>query len=145
MSMRGYMRFTSSSESPSASCRGPDERATSFTLSGVLPSRVRTAIGVMVEDGQVARARSASQRSEEHTSELQSQSNLVCRLLLEKKNKYITHVSLNVYNPNIKRRLSDIHMLMYVVKDMCDIILKLSSVVDTRRLIESHDSNLCTA
>src|SRR5256886_4080936 len=28
-------------------------------------------------------------RSEEHTSELQSQSNLVCRLLLEKKNKQI--------------------------------------------------------
>src|SRR2546430_9442679 len=28
-----------------------------------------------------------SPRSEEHTSELQSQSNLVCRLLLEKKNK----------------------------------------------------------
>src|SRR3972149_8394078 len=28
-----------------------------------------------------------SQRSEEHTSELQSQSNLVCRLLLEKKYK----------------------------------------------------------
>src|SRR2546430_4678124 len=29
----------------------------------------------------------AAARSEEHTSELQSQSNLVCRLLLEKKNK----------------------------------------------------------
>src|SRR5256886_9825679 len=29
-------------------------------------------------------------RSEEHTSELQSQSNLVCRLLLEKKNKMHT-------------------------------------------------------
>src|SRR5256886_7086337 len=28
-----------------------------------------------------------AQRSEEHTSELQSQSNLVCRLLLEKKKK----------------------------------------------------------
>src|SRR2546427_6920628 len=28
----------------------------------------------------------SSDRSEEHTSELQSQSNLVCRLLLEKKN-----------------------------------------------------------
>src|SRR2546430_11121489 len=28
----------------------------------------------------------AGERSEEHTSELQSQSNLVCRLLLEKKN-----------------------------------------------------------
>src|SRR2546430_10445430 len=30
------------------------------------------------------------QRSEEHTSELQSQSNLVCRLLLEKKKKHIS-------------------------------------------------------
>src|SRR5688572_32361836 len=32
-------------------------------------------------------------RSEEHTSELQSQSNLVCRLLLEKKKKTYTHLS----------------------------------------------------
>src|SRR2546427_8697674 len=32
---------------------------------------------------------SESPRSEEHTSELQSQSNLVCRLLLEKKKKTI--------------------------------------------------------
>src|SRR2546430_3278112 len=32
-------------------------------------------------------------RSEEHTSELQSQSNLVCRLLLEKKKKDSAHVS----------------------------------------------------
>src|SRR5205085_7589551 len=31
------------------------------------------------------RSRRARSRSEEHTSELQSQSNLVCRLLLEKK------------------------------------------------------------
>src|SRR2546430_13397245 len=31
------------------------------------------------------RDRHSGQRSEEHTSELQSQSNLVCRLLLEKK------------------------------------------------------------
>src|SRR5688572_31995360 len=30
-------------------------------------------------------------RSEEHTSELQSQSNLVCRLLLEKKKQVDTH------------------------------------------------------
>src|SRR2546427_9587032 len=30
-------------------------------------------------------------RSEEHTSELQSQSNLVCRLLLEKKKNQYTH------------------------------------------------------
>src|SRR2546430_12033347 len=36
-----------------------------------------------------------AQRSEEHTSELQSQSNLVCRLLLEKKKLYhqrVTHL-----------------------------------------------------
>src|SRR5688572_32737891 len=34
----------------------------------------------------------ARERSEEHTSELQSQSNLVCRLLLEKKKKkHTTH------------------------------------------------------
>src|SRR5688572_32888441 len=33
------------------------------------------------------RARLCASRSEEHTSELQSQSNLVCRLLLEKKKK----------------------------------------------------------
>src|SRR2546427_4824237 len=32
-------------------------------------------------------------RSEEHTSELQSQSNLVCRLLLEKKKKKITPIA----------------------------------------------------
>src|SRR5688572_32675273 len=32
-------------------------------------------------------------RSEEHTSELQSQSNLVCRLLLEKKKKYLHHIT----------------------------------------------------
>src|SRR2546430_11732728 len=32
-------------------------------------------------------------RSEEHTSELQSQSNLVCRLLLEKKKKPMQHTT----------------------------------------------------
>src|SRR2546430_8912802 len=41
-------------------------------------------------------------RSEEHTSELQSQSNLVCRLLLEKKKKTRTalvhHQTLTDYN-----------------------------------------------
>src|SRR2546430_8765118 len=34
----------------------------------------------------------AQRRSEEHTSELQSQSNLVCRLLLEKKKKQNTRI-----------------------------------------------------
>src|SRR2546430_12482295 len=35
------------------------------------------------------RRSSPEPRSEEHTSELQSQSNLVCRLLLEKKNRLL--------------------------------------------------------
>src|SRR2546430_13589082 len=39
-------------------------------------------------------------RSEEHTSELQSQSNLVCRLLLEKKKKLLRHpVRVNTDRP----------------------------------------------
>src|SRR2546428_8767920 len=37
------------------------------------------------------------ERSEEHTSELQSRSDLVCRLLLEKKNKQNTHNLLPSY------------------------------------------------
>src|SRR2546430_4125963 len=40
----------------------------------------------MFEDALVRGFRHPVERSEEHTSELQSQSNLVCRLLLEKKN-----------------------------------------------------------
>src|SRR2546427_3609491 len=36
------------------------------------------------------------ERSEEHTSELQSQSNLVCRLLLEKKKREMMHEGLTV-------------------------------------------------
>src|SRR2546430_12655307 len=38
--------------------------------------------------GEPADLRGAAPRSEEHTSELQSQSNLVCRLLLEKKKNH---------------------------------------------------------
>src|SRR2546430_5373754 len=44
------------------------------------------------------RFRTPGERSEEHTSELQSQSNLVCRLLLEKKkeNHYFQYLHLHV-------------------------------------------------
>src|SRR2546430_11565378 len=47
------------------------------------------------------RKRPGSKRSEEHTSELQSQSNLVCRLLLEKKknNKYKCITTPDYTNP----------------------------------------------
>src|SRR5688572_31446213 len=43
------------------------------------------------DPGRVVCRRQADLRSEEHTSELQSQSNLVCRLLLEKKKKTTKH------------------------------------------------------
>src|SRR2546430_6806393 len=47
------------------------------------------ALGIELVDGDDALgpAGDEGERSEEHTSELQSQSNLVCRLLLEKKKK----------------------------------------------------------
>src|SRR2546430_7296469 len=41
----------------------------------------------------LAAVNAADGRSEEHTSELQSQSNLVCRLLLEKKKKHNSNIS----------------------------------------------------
>src|SRR2546427_4206357 len=44
-------------------------------------------------------------QSEEHTSELQSQSNLVCRLLLEKKKKKIkTHMTTRINKTRLKSR-----------------------------------------
>src|SRR5688572_31397682 len=52
---------------------------------------IGTAIGQRILHGDVTIGRhfhlGTEKRSEEHTSELQSQSNLVCRLLLEKKKK----------------------------------------------------------
>src|SRR2546427_8803134 len=46
------------------------------------------------------RARVPGVRSEEHTSELQSQSNLVCRLLLEKKKKINSSRDAHAYSTN---------------------------------------------
>src|SRR5690606_42056957 len=42
--------------------------------------------------GRILLALPRRQRSEEHTSELQSRENLVCRLLLEKKNYHATQI-----------------------------------------------------
>src|SRR2546427_769784 len=41
-----------------------------------------------------------SKRSEEHTSELQAQANLVCRLLLEEKKYFDTASDLLIHNPD---------------------------------------------
>src|SRR2546430_6998654 len=48
-------------------------------------------------------------RSEEHTSELQSQSNLVCRLLLEKKKKHTT----TKRNQPLSGETSESHIVAY--------------------------------
>src|SRR2546430_7286188 len=46
------------------------------------------------------------ERSEEHTSELQSQSNLVCRLLLEKKKKHTTNQAATNSTSDVPRAYS---------------------------------------
>src|SRR6266481_2649622 len=61
-------------------------RSTLFPYTTLCRSRGRDLRGRTRED-QRRRAGSLLQRSEEHTSELQSQFHLVCRLLLEKKNQ----------------------------------------------------------
>src|SRR5688572_32249878 len=74
--------------------------------------------GPVVADGpwsRVSSRRNSTPRSEEHTSELQSQSNLVCRLLLEKKKKKQTPPLHAVYA---------IHMI--------DAIVRLSWAADPR-------------
>src|SRR5260370_2713507 len=49
--------------------------------------------GVLVRKAEHLFFVEAVSRSEEHTSELQSHLNLVCRLLLEKKNTHTTHTA----------------------------------------------------
>src|SRR2546430_12277054 len=49
------------------------------------------------------------ERSEEHTSELQSQSNLVCRLLLEKKKDRCHSLSKPYFSGNAIRRYRRVH------------------------------------
>src|SRR2546430_12795202 len=64
--------------------------AAAMFLAGKLLAQAvdRPDLSIELDDPKVLRV-----RSEEHTSELQSQSNLVCRLLLEKKKDSHTHAS----------------------------------------------------
>src|SRR2546430_8847018 len=58
---------------------------------------------------------SNTRRSEEHTSELQSQSNLVCRLLLEKKkNTTTTSLYPNTLLPKSRRRTQSLLILVLI-------------------------------
>src|SRR5688500_19336266 len=54
---------------------------------GLVPEDPASADDVIIEGGDLHLPVDRPVRSEEHTSELQSPCNLVCRLLLEKKNK----------------------------------------------------------
>src|SRR5256886_6817086 len=71
-------------------------RSTLFPYTTLFRSHFTRTQGVRTQNPRRRRAHSRNRtsafhrcpfRSEEHTSELQSQSNLVCRLLLEKKNQ----------------------------------------------------------
>src|SRR2546427_6039195 len=76
--------------------------------------RMRPIRGESFDGSNVSAGRSsglplARARSEEHTSELQSQSNLVCRLLLEKKKK-----NKLIKNGQMWRRVTPISYLAYL-------------------------------
>src|SRR6266511_3006930 len=85
----GSPRLMSSFEPSLDHARGSPPRSVSWTWSSGPPGPV----------GFTAQIPSFSPRSEEHTSELQSRENLVCRLLLEKKkkSKISYDVVLNLY------------------------------------------------
>src|SRR2546430_7921894 len=70
-------------------------RSMTLNINGGLDHKLMGIIEMMAEENvsvamlQHTGIRGTPPRSEEHTSELQSQSNLVCRLLLEKKKTHI--------------------------------------------------------
>src|SRR2546430_6527399 len=86
--------FRSAEDAPAAQ-RTPLALA---NLMGEIRNSSRGRLDVQASVGDAAITIAAS-RSEEHTSELQSQSNLVCRLLLEKKN----NTALNADSANCPR------------------------------------------
>src|SRR2546430_7267523 len=73
-------------------------------------------------------------RSEEHTSELQSQSNLVCRLLLEKKKinrelRYISNKIVNLFTIlQLIRSQQYCHILIYQLREHLSMIARLERV-----------------
>src|SRR5688572_32557893 len=92
----------------------PPPRSTLFPYTTLFRSHSGSAVSSSVQSciNRVGRCRfnrrpvrknSAQARSEEHTSELQSQSNLVCRLLLEKKKQSKT------LSPSSPSHLHDSH------------------------------------
>src|SRR5256885_9442121 len=87
----------------------PPPRSTLFPYPTLFRSlgreRLRPARGESGTDRRSSHLRAhAADRSEEHTSELQSPCNLVCRLLLEKKKKRLTSTSGSSIRQTISHR-----------------------------------------
>src|SRR2546430_1915894 len=87
--MRAPRRFACSySSSATAPAPSPSTKPSRSLSHGRLAA---AGSSLRVESARAEAKPPTASRSEEHTSELQSQSNLVCRLLLEKKTKQHKH------------------------------------------------------
>src|SRR5438270_5941514 len=73
-------------------------RSTLFPYTTLFRSSTPAGSRWAVPGGSIPMCSATAARSEEHTSELQSQSNLVCRLLLEKKKKTKTNQQMIIHN-----------------------------------------------
>src|SRR5438270_9360267 len=101
--------------------RRPPPRSTLFPYTTLFRSRAFRASSSLCDQSENRKLPAArytrdprlsmsGQRSEEHTSELQSQSNLVCRLLLEKKKKE-KHQNINITQVNnIAQKVTRLHL-----------------------------------
>src|SRR3989475_4059038 len=67
---------------------------------------------MLFRTARLSRTTSCPERSEEHTSELQSQSNLVCRLLLEKKKKKQPSSAQATIKQHTNWARADLHRMM---------------------------------
>src|SRR2546430_10446724 len=79
----------------------------------------------------------ATSRSEEHTSELQSQSNLVCRLLLEKQTASLAKRSL--YPGGLTAR--EVEVLRLVAKGLTNIQVA-EKLIISARTVHAHLSSI---
>src|SRR2546430_12716751 len=100
--------YTTLFRSVSDNCSAPNQVAlTQSPVAGTLVHQGTYTVTVTATDAagnssSIQLTLNAVDRSEEHTSELQSQSNLVCRLLLEKKNTNpIDNLAVMIFRPDI--------------------------------------------
>src|SRR5690349_21504828 len=104
-------------------CRRPP-RSTLFPYTTLFRSLelVRAFVGASFTGEERHRRRLGKIRSEEHTSELQSRRDLVCRLLLEKKNEFLEEFNLTVhvgtcfFEHDFTNRDTRYHLLAYWVE-----------------------------